>query len=90
MSGLPSEPYPRASLRPQAIAITDQMESTCWQRLAQIREILAAPPPEPEPKSGQAGEHEPGWPCPVCRQGRMRPVREIASRPAALGSAPFR
>jgi len=59
------------------------------QRLAQIREILAAPAPEPDPKSGQAGEREPGWTCPVCRQGRMRPLREIPPRPAALGCAPY-
>jgi len=60
------------------------------QRLTQIREILAAPAPEPTPGADPSGEHEPGWPCPVCRQGRMRPVPEIAPRPAALGCAPYR
>jgi len=60
------------------------------QRLAQIREILAAPAPEPEPAAEPGGEREPGWPCPVCRQGRMRLGREIAARPAALGCAPYR
>ena len=60
------------------------------QRLAQIRKLLGAPAPEPEPAGEQGQEPEPGWPCSVCRQGRMRPVREIAPRPAALGCAPYR
>jgi len=62
------------------------------QRLVQIRELLAAPPPEPEPEAEaeQGHEHEPGWPCPVCRRGRMRPVRESPPRRAALGCAPYR
>jgi len=59
------------------------------QRLAQIRKLLAAPPPEPKPEAEQGHEPEPGWPCPVCRRGRMR-VRRIASRRAALGCAPYR
>jgi len=54
------------------------------QRLAHIRKVLAAPEPEPEP------EAEPGWPCPMCRRGRMRPVRRISPRRAALGCAPYR
>jgi len=60
------------------------------QRLAQIRGILAAPPPEPASPPGQSQAPGPGWPCPVCRRGRMRPVREIAPRRAALGCAPYR
>ena len=58
------------------------------QRLAQIREILAAPPPQPIPEADPAAE--PGWPCPVCRQGRMRPVREIPPRPTGRACAPYR
>jgi len=58
------------------------------QRLAQICQLLAAPPPEPEPEQGH--EPEPGWPCPVCRRGRMRPVREIPPHRAALGCARYR
>jgi len=60
------------------------------QRLAHIRKLLAAPPPEPKPAAEQGHEPEPGWPCPVCRRGRMRPVRRIAPRRAALGCAPYR
>jgi len=60
------------------------------QRLAQIRKVLAVPPPEPEPAAEQGQEPEPGWPCPMCRRGRMRPVRRIAPRRAALGCAPCR
>jgi len=60
------------------------------QRLAQIREILAAPAPEPTPEADPRSECEPGWPCPVCRQGRTRPVREIPPRPAALACALYR
>ena len=60
------------------------------QRLAQIRKVLAVPPPEPEPAAEQGQEPEPGWPCPMCRRGRMRPVRRIAPRRAALGCAPDR
>jgi len=60
------------------------------QRLAQIRKLLAAPPPEPEPEAEQGHEPEPSCPCPVCRRGRMRPVREIPPRRAALGCAPYR
>jgi len=58
------------------------------QRLAQIRKLLAAPPPAPEPEADH--EPEPGWPCSVCRRGRMRPVREMPPRPAALGYASYR
>jgi len=62
------------------------------QRLAHIRKLLAAPPPEPEPEAEAEQGHEPeqGWPCPVCGRGRMRPVRRIPPRPAALGCAPYR
>jgi len=62
------------------------------QRLAQICQLLAAPAPEPEPESEAEQGHEPelGWPCSVCRRGRMRPVRRIAPRRAALGCAPYR
>jgi len=60
------------------------------QRLAQIRKLLGAPAPEPEPEPEADHEPEPGWPCSVCRRGRMRPVRRIAPRRAALGCAPFR
>jgi len=56
--------------------------------LARIRKVLAAPEPEPEPE--QDHESEPGSPCPVCRRGRMRPVRKISPRRAALGCAPYR
>jgi len=52
------------------------------QCLAQIRKLLAAPSPEPEPE--QDHEPEPGWPCSVCRRGRMRPVRKMPPRPAVL------
>jgi len=58
------------------------------QRLAQIRKLLGAPPPEPEAEEDH--EPEPGWPCSVCRRGRARPVRRIAPRRAALGCAPYR
>jgi len=60
------------------------------QRLAQIREILAVPPPEPPPQVAPGAAPEPGWPCPLCRQGRMRPVREIPPRPTGLACAPYR
>jgi len=62
------------------------------QRLAQIRKLLGAPAPgpEPEPEAEQGHEPEPGWPCTVCRRGRMRPVRRIAPRRVALGCAPYR
>jgi len=60
------------------------------QRLAHIRKVLAAPEPEPEPQAEQDHEPEPGWPCPMCRRGRMRPVRRIAPRRATLGCAPYR
>jgi len=60
------------------------------QHLAQIRKLLAAPPPEPEPAAEQGHKPEPGWPCPVRRRGRMRSVRRIAPRRAALGCAPYR
>jgi len=60
------------------------------QRLAHIRKVLAAPEPEPEPEAEQDHQPEPGWPCPMCRRGRMRPVRRISPRRAALGCAPYR
>jgi len=60
------------------------------QPLAQICETLAVPVPEPTPTADPGGQPEPGWPCPVCRRERMRPLREIAPRPAALGCAPYR
>jgi len=67
------------------------------QRLAQIRELLDAPAPEPEATPDQGKEPKPGWPCPVCRRGRMRPVRRIppcrrgAGRPSKpLRPAPYR
>jgi len=60
------------------------------QRLARIRKLLAAPPPELRPEAEQGHEPEPGWPCPVCRRGPMRPVREIPPRWAALCCAPYR
>jgi hypothetical protein len=73
------------------LAHTGLLANRCRvQRLAQIRKILAAPPPEPTPEGAQGQAPEPGWPCPVCRQGRMRPVREIAPRPPALGGPPYR
>jgi len=57
------------------------------QRLAQIRKLLGAPPPEPHPEAEHCHEPEPGWPCPVCRHGRMRPVGEIPPRRAAAAAA---
>jgi len=56
------------------------------QRLAQVREIFAVPPPEREPESDADHKHQLSWPCPVCRRGSMRPGRETALRPAALRS----
>jgi len=60
------------------------------QRLALIRKVLAAPPPEPEPQAEQDHEPDTGWPCPMCRRGRMRPVHRLSPRRAALGCAPYR
>jgi len=51
------------------------------QRLAQIRKILAVPPPERQPASDPDPEHQPGSPYPVCRRGRMRPLRKIPRAP---------
>jgi len=58
------------------------------QRLAQIRELLDAPAPEPKATPGQADEPQPGWPCPVCRRGRMRPVTQIPPCRAAKALRP--
>jgi len=59
------------------------------QRLAQIRKLLAAPPPEPEPEAEQDHQPEPGWPCPMCRRARMRPVRRISPRRAGWAAHPI-
>jgi len=60
------------------------------QRLAQIRKLLAAPPPEPEPEAEQGHEAEPGWPCRwadvgACAQcaGLRRVERRWAAHPTA-------
>jgi hypothetical protein len=55
------------------------------QRLAQIRLLLSAPAPEPTPEADAGEEREPGWPCPACRRGRMRPARRIAPPAVSLG-----
>jgi hypothetical protein len=64
------------------------------QRLAQIRELLDAPVPDtkPDPATPSGEKPEPGWPCPVCRSGRMRAVREIPPCRAAraVRRAPYR
>jgi hypothetical protein len=60
------------------------------QPLARIRELLAAPMPAPQTQTEASPEPEPGWPCPVCRSGRMGAVREIPPPPTPLGCAPDR
>jgi len=56
------------------------------QRLAQIRKLLAAPAREREREPEADHEPEPGWPCSVCRRGRMRPVRRTEDCAASRGS----
>ncbi len=54
------------------------------ERLEQIREAIAAREAEPEQVSESSHHREASfddWPCPSCRQGRLRVVGLLASKP---------
>ncbi len=58
------------------------------QRLAQIRQALAAPEAEPtDPASPNNDVQDDGYPCPQCRQGRLRGIGLVAPRPWGGGRA---
>lgn len=58
------------------------------EKLALCRELLASPDqPEVTAQAEPAGG-EPGWPCPVCKQGSMLIVAKVAPRPEPRMNSP--
>ena len=57
-------------------------------RLAQIRAAIdAGEVAEVAASSDERNARHDGWPCPKCRQGRLRPIRHIAPRTWTAGAA---
>jgi hypothetical protein len=58
------------------------------ERLDRIRDAIdAGEVAEATASNAEDSAHHDGWPCPKCRQGRLRPIRHIAPRTWTAGAA---